>query len=559
MMPFKEKTDYATMRWMMHVAGKNKYHILLLALVQTVLGASVVGYALFLRGLIDHAVAGDSDGFWLFAGLLILLILFLTGLRWVKRFLDEFLRSSLENRFKKQLFHGILRKDYGQIRAIHSAEWMNRLTNDTKIAADGMSHVLPNFCEMSARLLAAVLALILMEPSFSLIIIPGGLILILFTFLFRSKLKGMHQEIQRRDGDLRVFYQERLASQIILRVFSRERKTEEEQTEYLHSHQQARLRRNRFSNLCNTGFSLVMNGAYILGAVYCGFGILNGTMTYGTFTAVLQLVSQIQSPFANLSGVIPQYYAMTASADRLREIEGYSEEPMRSSEAENCNPVFQTIGLRNVTFTYPALDEEQEETAVLQGFDLEVHRGEFLAMTGPSGCGKSTVLKVLMALYPIEEGERYIMAQGEHRELTGEYRPLFSYVPQGNMLIHGSIREIIAFGDENMMREESAIWEALHTACADGFVRDLENGIDTILGEQGAGLSEGQMQRLSIARAVFSSRPVLMLDEATSALDLETEQKLLRQLKSNRDLTVIMVTHRPAAFEVADRIIDFAN
>lgn len=554
----KRKGDAATLSWMMGVVGKNKYRVLLLALVQTVLGASVIGYALFLRGLIDHAVDGDRTGFWRYGALLIALVIFLAALRWFKRYLEEYTRSSMENCFKERLFHNILRRDLGAVRALHTAEWMNRLTSDTKVAADGLTQVLPNLCEMSARLLAAVIALIVMQPKFAYIIVPGGLLLLVVTFLFRTRLKSLHQTIQEKDGDLRVFYQERLNSQIVVRVFSREQQTEEEQKTFLQNHQTARMKRNWFSNLCNAGLALTMNGAYILGAIYCGLGILNGTMTYGTFTAVLQLVGQVQSPFANLSGSLPQYFAMLASSERLREVESFPEEEI-SAQDELPEGTFEKAGLRNVTFTYPAYDEGQEETAVLRNFDLEVNRGEFIALTGPSGCGKSTALKVLMALYPIDEGVRYVDIGTGERELDGSCRRLFSYVPQGNMLIQGSIREIIAFGDETGMKDEKGIWEALTAACADPFVRELEQGIDTILGEQGSGLSEGQIQRLSIARALFSRRPILLLDEATSALDESTEQKLLENLRLMDGMTVLIVTHRPAALHVADRIVEFSN
>ena len=554
----KKKQDSATISWLIRVAEKNKYYVVLLALVQTVLGASVIGYALFLRGLIDHAVAGDRAGFWHYSFLLVALVVFLVCLRWIKRYLDEYIRSSVENCFKSRLFHQLLRRDYGQIRAIHSAEWMNRLTSDTKVAADGFAQVLPNFCEMSSQLMAAVIALVVMQPKFAFVIVPGGLVLIVVTFLFRTKLKMLHKNIQEKDGQLRVFYQERLNSQIVLRVFSKEEQTEEEQRGFLENHQRARMKRNWFSNLCNAGFRLVMNGAYVFGAIYCGFGILTGTMTYGTFTAVLQLVSRVQSPFANISGTLPQYYAMLASSERLREVEDYSLDQNDNAVSQSGSSVsFEKAGLRNVCFRYPDYDEEHEETAVLEDFSMEIRRGEFLAMSGPSGCGKSTVLKVLMALYPIEQGSQYVDVGTGEQEMNGAFRRLFSYVPQGNMLIQGSIREIVAFGDAEGLKEDRAIWEALSLACADRFVKELENGLDTVLGEQGAGLSEGQTQRLSIARALFSRRPVLLLDEATSALDLETEKQILQNLRGMRDQTIILVTHRPAALDLADRVIEF--
>lgn len=553
-----KRRDSSTIAWMISVIGKNKYYVVLLAAVQTLLGASVIGYALFLRGLIDHAVAGDRAGFWKYGILLAALVVFLAAMRWCKRFLEEYTKSSMENCFKDRLFRNILRRDFGWIHATHSAEWMNRLTNDTKVCADALTKVLPDLCEMSARLLSAVIALIVMQPKFAYVILPGGVILMAVTFLFRSRLKDLHSVIQEKDGDLRVFYQERLKSQIVLRVFSREQATVEEQKNYLRWHQSARMKRNWVANLCNVGMALVMNGAYILGAIYCGLGILNGTMTYGTFTAVLQLVGQVQFPLSNLSGAVPQYFSMLSSGERLWEVESYPMEEEKPDKCEGIGNSFVKAGLRHVRFTYPVLEEEQEKSVVLKDFSLEVHRGEFLALTGPSGCGKSTVLKILLALYPVEQGDCYVDLGDGEKELTARYRHLFSYVPQGNMLIRGSIREIIAFGDAEGMKDEDGIREALRNACAYDFVQSLENGLDTLLGEQGSGLSEGQIQRLSIARALYSRRPILLLDEATSALDAETEQQLLNNLRKMEGQTVILVTHRPAALEIVDRVVDFS-
>ena len=196
---------------------------------------------------------------------------------------------------------------------------------------------------------------------------------------------------------------------------------------------------------------------------------------------------------------------------------------------------------------------------VLKHISLDIHKGEYVAFTGHSGCGKSTVLKLLMSIYRLDSGERYLTDADGEKSLSSQWRRLFAYVPQGNQLMSGTIREVVAFADMEDRNNDARIRQALAIACGDDFVSDLDNGIDTLLGERGTGLSEGQMQRIAIARAVFSESPILLLDEATSALDEQTEKRLLQNLRRMTDKTVVIVTHQPAALEICDRVIDFTR
>ena len=197
---------------------------------------------------------------------------------------------------------------------------------------------------------------------------------------------------------------------------------------------------------------------------------------------------------------------------------------------------------------------------VLKHLSLRIRKGETVAFTGHSGCGKSTALKLLMCVYQPDSGERYYTdREGGRGSLTSAYRRLFAYVPQGNALMNGTIREVVSFAEPETAHDEERLAAALRIACAEEFVAELPDGVDTLLGERGTGLSEGQMQRLAIARAIFSGSPVLLLDEATSALDLRTEERLLRNLRSMTDKTVVIVTHRQAALTICDRVMEFTE
>ena len=548
-----------TLKWLSDVAGKHKINVLLLSLIQALLGGSGVVYALLLRNGIDSAAEKDRSGFVFALVSVVVLVLVQIMLRAVVRWLEEHSRSAMENIFKARLFETLLKKDYASVTGIHSGEWMNRLTSDTKVAADGMVDIFPGAVGMAVKMAGAFVMLLVIEKRFLFIILPGGAALLLLTYLFRKVLKRLHKSIQENDGRLRIFLQEHLGSLIIVRSFSAEEHTAEQGKQKMSAHKDARMKRNHFSNVCNIGFSAAMNGMYLVGFAYCGFGIISGTVSYGTLTAILQLISQIQSPFANITGYLPKFYAMTASADRLREAEDFADdctdEAFDSGEIKDFyDNEFSAVKLDNVCFKYK--DDDRE--SVLENVSFVINKGENLAFTGHSGCGKSTVLKLLMCLYHCDGGRIMIQkTDGTETELTGRWHRLFAYVPQGNHLMNGTIRDIIAFSDKEA--DEDRIRSALKISCAEEFVSELENGTDTVLGERGAGLSEGQMQRIAVARAIYSDAPVLLLDEATSSLDEATEKQLLENIRSMTDKTVLIVTHRPAALNICDKIIRFTE
>lgn len=548
-----------TLKWLSDVVGKHKINVLVLSLIQALLGGSGVIYALLLRNGIDSAAEKDRSGFLLALALVIILVLIQILLRAVVRWLEEHSRSTIENILKVRLFETLLKKDYASVTNIHSGEWMNRLTSDTKVSADGAVDILPGVVGMAVKMIGAFVMLLIIEPKFLFILLPCGAALILLTYAFRKVLKRLHKSIQENDGKLRIFLQEHLSSLIIVRSFSAEQRTAEQGMQKMSAHKNARMKRNHFSNLCNIGFSAAMNGMYLVGFAYCGLGIIGGTVSYGTLTAILQLIAQIQSPFANITGYLPKFYAMTASAERLREAENFADdctgEIIGNTEIRKFyDTEFSAIKADNVCFTYKNNDKD----SVLNNVNFVINKGENIAFTGHSGCGKSTVLKLLMCLYHPDSGS--IMIQKSDRtetELTSQWHRLFAYVPQGNHLMNGTIKEIITFAD--IQADEEKLRLALTISCADEFVSELENGIDTELGERGAGLSEGQMQRIAIARAIYSGAPVLLLDEATSALDEQTEKQLLDNLRSMTDKTVLIVTHRPAALDICDKIIRFTE
>ena len=556
--------DNRTLRWLWDRAKGKKRYVTILVLIRVVLGLLSVGYALFFSGLVDSAAAKDWDAFNGYCLVIIIQVLVQSALGIISHFLEEFTKSSLENGLKRQLFGKLLTGDYAMVTSVHSGEWLSRMTSDTVVVANSMTTILPGIVGMIVRLGASLVLLVALAPMFGVCVIVGGGAVVLMTWGLRRAMKHLHQKVQMADSQLRVFLTERLGSMMILRAFEQEAAAIRQGDELMQEHKITRLKKNHITNIFHSGFSLAIHAVYVTGAIYCGVGILHGTMSYGSFTAILQLIGRVQGPIGNISGFFPQYSAMLASAERLMEAEAHEPEPKQAAVEDMdayYHQSFRNIGLRAAGFTYLAVGDpesgKENRPTVLEGLDMEIAKGEYVAFCGPSGCGKSTVLKLLMSMYNLDEGQRYLTdAEGE-RPLNACWRGLFAYVPQGNQLMSGSIRDVVTFGDPEKRVQDDKIFRALQIACADQFISELPEGLDTLLGERGAGLSEGQMQRIAIARAIFSERPILLLDEATSALDEQTEANLLDNLRSMTDKTVIIVTHRPAALDITDKIITF--
>jgi ATP-binding cassette subfamily B protein len=344
-----------------------------------------------------------------------------------------------------------------------------------------------------------------------------------------------------------------LESVLVIRSFQAEEKIGSLGDGFMKKHKKTRLQRNLFSNISQTGFSVIINVGYLFGIIWCGLGIINQTISYGTLLAVQQLIGQVQQPIANIAGIIPQYYSMIASAERLLELEELPEDDCAEGEI-----IGQEIsGLEKLEITDLTTSYGKDRETILEDANLTIFQGDIMAVTGESGVGKSTLLKLLLCLYPFQKGSVEITDREKHvYRLNKGLRHLFAYVPQGNFLMSGTIREVVSlYGMKGCISVE----QACKTACAAEFIENLEEGYDTVLGERGVGLSEGQMQRLAIARALYIGSPVLLLDEATSALDSNTEVQVLKNIRKLKEKTVVIVTHRPAALEICDRKVEIIN
>ncbi len=542
-MSFKfASSDRAALKWIFGKSKKQHLRIILLSVGNAAYASLSVFFALMCRTIVDGAVNSSKDEIISGSVGLALIICGMLTMRVTFNALNERVRAELENSLRQDIFGALLRKELSETSRYHSGELLNRMFSDTTVVVDGVTGILPPLVNMLTRLVGAAAVLLMLDLSFTLIFIAAGTLLFLISLLLRRGIKHLHKDVQEKQGRVRSFLQETTENLLAVKSFGVGEKMLRTNAENQKSHFVARMRRRTITILANAGFGFIFQAGYLYAIVWGAFGILDNTMTYGTLTAILQLVNQIQQPFAELSSLLPRLYAATASAERIMELENLPEET--KPEKTLSYKEFTDITLRNLSFSYG-------QNRVLKNVSIDIKKGETVSLTGISGGGKSTLFLLLLGAYHPQSGSLSFNSATDRFSAGGETRQLLGYVPQGNILFSGTVRENIAFLNENAT--EAEIRSAAETACALEFIEALPDKWDTVIGQNGFGISEGQAQRIAVARAVLGGAPIMLLDEATSALDDETEARLLKNLSALSNRTVLIVTHRKAALDICTR------
>ena len=536
-------------KWIWRIARPYGWSIVLLSVVNGLIAGGMVAFALVSEKVIDSAMARDRNGLIVSGCILVGLLLAELSLHIFYNYYKVWVSSKVEIRIKDTVFAALFEKRYAKFSKIHTGELLHRMTADTDVVVNGVVTLVPQVTAMATRLIACLVVLLWMDWRFTLVLLALGTLMVICSRFYGKKMKTIHKECQEKDGKAKSFTQESLANWMLIQSFDGADTVRGRLGGLLDSHFKAKLKRIRWNNMSHGAMYLLFSGSYYVALLWGAVRLSMNSLSFGSLTAFLQIVGQIRQPFVNASGILPQYYNMLASAERIQELEQLEDEPRLG---QSCDPtdVYEklvSLDAEGVHFAY------EEGHPILSGADFSLKKGEFVALVGYSGIGKSTLQKLMLGFYTPDSGKMIAKLTTGELLLGRETRPLFAYVPQTGLLLSGTIRENIAFCCGEVSDE--AIWAAAEVADVADAIRKQPKGLDTLLGERGSGLSEGQLQRLAIARAVLCGAPVLLLDEATSALDEATEERVLGRLRALPNRTCLCITHRPAALEICDRTI----
>lgn len=533
------------MRWLWKVWRGNR--------LQTILNASM-GMATVVVSLaqvwavkraIDVA-SGSVEGsiYWavaLMGGLVLVDFAINISSVWIRNVLGV----KAQNRMQQYMLDRILRSEWNGRERRHSGDVINRLESDVSNVVTFITETLPNTLSVVLLFFGAFAYLFTLDRLLAVITVALLPLFVVLSKVYVRRMRHLTRQVRNSDSQVQSVLQETIQHRVLIKTLE----SDDAMVGKLES-TQSQLRRNviqrtRFSLLSNFILNFGFSLTYLIAFLWAAVRMSMHTLSFGGMTAYLQLVNRIQSPARNLSRIVPAFVSVFTAAERLMELE---EPPLE----EQGDPIVVEspcgVKLDDVSYGY-----NDGDGRVIDHLSFDFRPGTCTAILGETGAGKTTLIRLILALLRPQEGDISLYhADGDGQQLSPRMRCNFVYVPQGNTLMSGTIRDNLLMGSPTATDDE--MYDALHQACAD-FVSQLPDGLDTRCSESGAGLSEGQAQRIAIARALLRNRPVMLFDEATSALDIETERRLLANVLGSRQHTIIFITHRPAVVEYCDEVL----
>jgi len=529
------------LKWLWFAWKGNRLQAVLNAIVGLLMVAVSLSQVWAVKHAIDVASGADKGNVYVAVGMMGILILADFGLNISSVWIRNILGIKAQNRMQQRMLDRILRSEWQGKDKLHSGDVLNRLEIDVNNVVNFLTETIPSTLSVIALFVGAFAYLFSMDRVLSVVVIAIIPVFLVFSKIYVGKMRNLTRKVRDSDSKVQSVLQETIQNRMLIKTME----SDSAMVDKLES-TQSKLRRNVvqrtkfsvFSHLIvNFGFAL----GYLIAFLWAAVRMMEQTLSFGGMTAFLQLVNKIQTPARSLTKLFPAFVSVFTAAERLMELE---ENPLEEQGDPIEIPSPCGIRLTDVTYSYKGGDGN-----VIDGLSFDFKPGTCTAILGETGAGKTTLIRLLLALLKPDYGRVSIYGSDRDEEVSPLHRCNFVYVPQGNTLMSGTIKDNLRLGNLNASEEEMV--EALRLSCAD-FVFDLPEGLNTLCSEKGGGLSEGQAQRISIARSLLRDRSIMLFDEATSALDPETERQLLKNILSGHDKTVIFITHRPAVVDYCD-------
>ena len=544
---------YEETKWMYTYAKKYKFQIvfyIFLGVLTTVMGlASSVGS----KYLIDAVTGQDSGNIALIALFIVAMGLFSIGINAITTMISARINIKVNNEIQAEVYDKILVADWISMKEFHSGDLLNRLNGDVNTVASSILSWIPSLITRSAQFFGILAIILYYDPTMAVIALGSAPVMLIVSKTLMKKMRDYNKRMRQVSSDVMSFNEESFQNIQSIKAFDLVGLFSKRLRDVQQNYKDVFLDYNKFSVYTSSFMSIV--GMFVAYACF-GWGVYRlwtGHITFGTMTLFVQLSGQLSSSFKSIVSLVPSAISATTSAGRIMEFfkikdESDLEDDKAKLIQNNTQGKGLSVVLDDVEFSY------NENKTVFQHADVVANPGEIVALVGPSGEGKTTMIRLLLGLINTKSGNASIRdINGVSCKISSATRRFFAYVPQGNTIFSGTIAENMRMVKQDATDAE--IVEALKAACAYDFVNRLPDKINSKVGERGSGFSEGQAQRLSIARALLRKSPILLLDEATSALDVFTERQVLRNIMNmGYARTCIVTTHRPSVLTMCDKV-----
>jgi ATP-binding cassette subfamily B protein len=533
--------------WLMKCAKPFRWLIITVTLLSVTISMLNVGSAVLSKQMVDYAVGGKSSQAILFIILFIASQLGILSLNALSSMIVTQLYEKISYRTEQNVLKRIYASTWMSISKYHSGDVLTRITSDIENIANLWVSTIPGIIALGLQFILAFTVLLNYDATLAMFAFLLGPISIIISFLLGLRLKSLQHGIQAAESRHRAYLTELIQHMMIIKSFQHEKESLRKVIQRQNDKFGWVVRKNRLGIAANFVLSFGYWIGYVIAFIYGVFKLAGKTVTFGTFTAFLQLIGQIQLPFVEIAKSIPQMVSSFASVERIMELEALEHENIHS-ETNTENEEAVGLEIKNLSFGY------NPGEPILKDISLGFDAGKIIALIGSSGEGKTTFMRLLLGLLEPGKGTMYLSSNKQGLvPVSASTRNFFTYVPQGNTLFSGTIEENLRIGNDCSTPDE--IEAALRASCAWEFVQDLSDKLNTVIGEDGMGLSEGQAQRLCIARALLRQSPVLLLDEATSALDMDTEKIIFENIKRLEPArTCIVITHRLSVLPLCEKV-----